>query len=91
MAIPAKRDDVWALVAMETKRRKRRWKMAEPLADERCSGALLEFLRTTDVGRMVPPPKADTESEFFFRLFILAFSLGTYLDYRHGGTRRASI
>ena len=34
-----------ALVAKETKRRKRRWKMAELFADERSSGAILEFLR----------------------------------------------
>jgi len=54
---------MWALVAKETKRRKRRWKMAELFADERCSGPILEFLRTTDVGRMVPPLRADTESE----------------------------
>jgi len=52
-----------ALVAKETKRRKRRWKMAELFADERCSGSILEFLRTTDVGKMVPPPRADAESE----------------------------
>ena len=54
---------MWALVAKETKRRKRRWKMAELFADERCSGSILEFLRTADVGRMVLPPRADTESE----------------------------
>jgi len=27
------------------------WKMAELFADERCSGAILEFFQTTDVGR----------------------------------------
>jgi len=37
--------------------------MAELFADEKCSGAILEFLRTTDVWRMVPPPRADSESE----------------------------
>jgi len=54
---------MWALVATETKCRKRRWKMVELFADERCSESILEFLRTTDVGRMVPPPRADSESE----------------------------
>ena len=46
----------------DTKRGKRRWKLAEPFADERCSEAILEFLRTTDVGRKVPVEKAETES-----------------------------
>jgi len=36
--------------------------MAELLADERCSEAILEFLRTTDMGRKVPVEKAETES-----------------------------
>ena len=36
--------------------------MAELFADERCSEAILEFLRTTDVGREVPVEKAETES-----------------------------
>ena len=38
----------------DTKRGKRRWEMAELLADERCNEAILEFLRTMDVGRKVP-------------------------------------
>jgi len=37
--------------------------MAELFADERCSEAILESLRTTDVGRMVPPTRVDMESE----------------------------
>jgi len=49
-------------VEKDTKRGKRRWKMAEMFADERCSEAILEFLRTTDVGRKVPVEKAETES-----------------------------
>ena len=44
------------------KRGKRKWKMAELFADERCSEAILEFLWTTDVGRKVPMEKAETES-----------------------------
>ena len=40
----------------EGKRGKRKWKMAELFADERCSEAILEFLRTTEVGRKVHRP-----------------------------------
>jgi len=53
----AQRKAVWAKVA-DTKRGKCKWKMAELFADE----AILEFLRTTDVGRKVPVEKAETES-----------------------------
>ena len=42
---------MWAKVEKDIKRRKRKWKMAELFADERCSEAILESLRTTDVGR----------------------------------------
>jgi len=37
-----------------------RW--AGLFADERCSESILEFLRTTDVGRKVPAGKAEVES-----------------------------
>jgi len=43
-----------------TKRGKRKWKMAE--LRTRCSEAILEVLRTTEVGRKVPTEKA-TEAE----------------------------
>jgi hypothetical protein len=34
------------------------------LADERCSRAVLDFLATTDVGRLAPPPtEEDAQSE----------------------------
>jgi len=52
---------MWAKVEKETKRGKRKWKMAELFADERCSEAILGFLRTTDVGRKVPVEKAEQE------------------------------
>jgi len=45
---------MWAKVKQETGSGKDRWSIAKLFADERCSEALLEFLRTTDVGRMVP-------------------------------------
>ena len=53
---------MWAKVEKDTKRGKRKWKTAELFADERCSEAILMFLRTTDVGRKVPVAKAETES-----------------------------
>jgi len=53
---------MWAKVEKDTKRGKRKWEMAKLFADGRCSEAILEFLRTTDVGRKVPVEKAETES-----------------------------
>ena len=41
----------------ETKRRKSRWTVRDLLADERCGQAVLDFLSSTDVGRLVPPLK----------------------------------
>ena len=35
-------------------RMKSRWKIWDLLADRRCSQAVLDFLSTTDVGRLVP-------------------------------------
>jgi len=37
--------------------------MAELLADERCSQAVLQFFATTDVGRMSGPPVAEDEED----------------------------
>jgi len=44
-------------VLKETKRRKSRWTVRDLLADERCGQAVLDFLSSTDVGRLVPPLK----------------------------------
>jgi len=52
---------MWAKVEKDIKRGERKWKMAELFADERCNEAILEFLRTTDVGRKGPMEKAETE------------------------------
>jgi len=46
----------------ETKSGKRKWSMAELFADERCSGAILEFIWTTDVGRKILVARAVTVS-----------------------------
>ena len=39
----------------ETGRWKDRWKVRDLLADERCVRPVLDFLATTDVGRLAPP------------------------------------
>jgi hypothetical protein len=55
---------LWAEVRKETGRWKSRWKVRDLLADERCSRAVLDFLSTTDVGRLVPAPvEEDVQSE----------------------------
>ena len=55
---------LWAEVRKETGRWKSRWKVRDLLADERCSRAVLDFLSTTDVGRLVPAPvEEDAQSE----------------------------
>jgi len=40
-----------------------RTKIAELLADEQCSQAILDFLPTTDVGRTEGPPVANEEED----------------------------
>jgi len=55
---------LWAEVRKKTGRWKSRWKVRDLLADERCSSAVLDFLSTTDVGRLVPAPaEVDAQSE----------------------------
>jgi len=58
----AQQKAMWAKVEKDTQRGKRKWKMAELFADERCNEAILEFLQTTGVGRNVPVEMAETES-----------------------------
>jgi len=45
---------LWAEVVNESGRRKHRFTIRDLMADERCSRAILGFLQTTDVGRLVP-------------------------------------
>ena len=45
---------LWADVKMETERWKSRWTDRDLLADGRCGQAVLDFLSSTDVGRLVP-------------------------------------
>jgi hypothetical protein len=55
---------VWAEVRKETGRWKSCWKVRDLLADERCNRAVLDFLSTTDVGRLVlAPVEEDAQSE----------------------------
>ena len=46
---------LWARAKKETRKGKQRWRVGDLLADERCSPAVLDFLRTTYVGRAAPP------------------------------------
>jgi len=50
---------LWAEVLKVTKRWQSRWTVRELLTDERCGQAVLDFLSTTDVGRLVPPLKEE--------------------------------
>jgi hypothetical protein len=55
---------LWTEIKKETGRWKSRWKVRDLPADERHSRAVLDFLSTTDVGRLVPAPvEEDAQSE----------------------------
>ena len=55
---------LWAEVQKETGRWKSRWTVWDLLADGRCGQAVLDFLCSTDVGRLVPPlDEGDAGSE----------------------------
>ena len=47
----------------ETRKCKSRWKIQDLLADGRCSQAVLDFLTTTSVGKIVPTAEEDVGSE----------------------------
>jgi len=42
---------------------KRKWRVGDLLADERCCPAVLDFLRTTCVGRAAPPVEENWVSD----------------------------
>jgi len=46
---------LWVEVQKETGRRNNRWMVRDLLADGRCGQAVLDFLYSTEVGRLVPP------------------------------------
>jgi len=54
---------LWARVKTETRKRKRKWRIGDLLADERCSPAVLDFLRTTYIGRAAPPVEENWDSD----------------------------
>ena len=55
---------LWAEVQKETERRKSRWTVWDLLANKRVGQAVLDFLSSTDVGRLVPPlEEGDARSE----------------------------
>ena len=54
---------MWARVKTETRKRKRKWRIGDLLADERCSPAVLDFLRTTYIGRAAPPVEENWDSD----------------------------
>jgi len=53
---------LWTEVQKETKRRKSGWTVRDLLADERCGQAVLDFLSSTDVGRLVPPLRREVDA-----------------------------
>jgi len=53
---------LWAEVVKETKRWKSRWMVRDLLANGRCGRAVLDFLSSTDVGRLVPPLKEEGDA-----------------------------
>jgi len=60
----AQQEILWAEVRKETGRGKSRFTIRDLLADTRCSLSVLDFLSTTDVGRLVPVlAEEDAQSE----------------------------
>ena len=54
---------MWARVKDETKNGKQKWRVGDLLGDGRCSPAVLDFLRSTHVGRTAPPAEENWDSE----------------------------
>ena len=54
---------MWARVKTETRKGKRKWRVVDLLADERCSPAVLDFLRTTYIRRAAPPVEENWDSD----------------------------
>ena len=52
-----------ARVKEATKKGKQKWRVGDLLADERCSPAVLNFLRSTHVSRTAPPVEENWDSE----------------------------
>jgi hypothetical protein len=54
---------LWAEVRRDTGRGKNRFKIRDLFADERCTRAILDFLRTTEVGRKVEQVSGEANEE----------------------------
>jgi len=54
---------LWAEVRKKTKKRKGQVQISEPFAEEKCSPAVLDFLRSTGVGRTVPREDGENEAD----------------------------
>jgi len=54
---------VWAEVQRKTKKRKGQVQISELFVEEKCSPAVLDFLRSTGVGRTVPREDGENEEE----------------------------
>ena len=54
---------MWAEIRKKTGRGKNRFTIREMFAGERCTGAVLDFLRTTAVGARTGPPDPGGERE----------------------------
>jgi len=55
--------DLWEEVWKETGRGRERWKVHELFAESGCSQSLLDFLASTDVGKIAPAVEEDATSE----------------------------
>ena len=53
----------WAEVRKKTKKRKGRVQISELFAEEKCSPAMLDFLRSTGVGRTAPREDGEDEED----------------------------
>ena len=54
---------LWAEVWKKTKKRKGQVQISELFAEEKCSPAVLNFLRSTGVGRTVPMENGENEDD----------------------------
>src|SRR5258706_15069989 len=54
---------MWARAKEETKKGRQKWRVGDLLAEDRCSPAVLDFLRSTHVGRTAPPAEENWDSE----------------------------
>ena len=54
---------MWATVKEEAKKGKQNWRVGDLLTDDICSSVVLDFMRSTHVGRTAPPVGENWDSE----------------------------